>query len=161
MTRELIGFLMILLVLVAANLIWFKVVRRKRSQEKLIPPFQAPKQGPGLAALYVATVFADRPLDRVWAHGIGIRGRAFLGIDGAGVSVLRKGETSFLIPLSAITESKRSSATIDKGVESDGLDVIAWSHNGIALETSFRLSDQKVRQEFHNKLHKMIGATLG
>ncbi|MCF8528447.1 MAG: hypothetical protein K9G13_00830 [Aquiluna sp.] len=161
MTRELIGFLMILLVLVVANLIWFSVLRRKKAQEKLLPAFQAPKQAQGLDALYVATVFADRLLDRVWAHGIGMRGKASLGIDETGISVHRKGEVSFLIPSSSLTETKSSQATIDKGVESDGLEVIAWLHNGIALETSLRFADPSVRQEFHKNLQKMIGATLG
>jgi hypothetical protein len=161
MTRELIGFLMILLVLLVANLIWFSVLRRKKAQEEILPPFQAPKQTQGLEALYVATVFADRPLDRVWAHGIGIRGKASLGIDEAGVSVHRKGEVSFLIPSTSVTATKRSQATIDKGVESDGLEVIAWSHEGIALETSLRFADPSIRQEFQQNLQKMIGATLG
>ncbi len=161
MTRELIGFLMILMVLVIANLVWFSVIRKRREQEISLPSFLPPSKSAGLETLYVATVFTDRPLDRVWAHGLGVRGKASLGIDESGISVHRQGETSFLIPLKDVRESKRSSATIDKGVEGDGLEVISWAHNGIFLETSFRFPDPEVRQAFQIDFHKMIGATLG
>ena len=51
---------------------------------------------------YVATVFANNPLDRVWAHGLGPRGKAMIGQSISELVISRVGEKSFVIPFDSI-----------------------------------------------------------
>jgi hypothetical protein len=76
----------------------------RRAQEQVIPkPADSLNVLHPHAAYYVSTVFADKALSRVWAHGLGGRGRAFIAITPEGISVSRQGETGFLIPTKSLT----------------------------------------------------------
>jgi hypothetical protein len=161
MIRETIGFLMISLVAVVALVIWLSVRKRRAAQEKLIgAPLDAKSPG-AHETFYVSTVFEASPLDRLWAHGFAMRGRASLAVDTAGVSVNRNGERSFLIPTKTITAIDSASATIDKGVERDGLTVIRWSLGDTKVATHFRFTKPEVRKEFEHKVSQLIGAQVG
>jgi hypothetical protein len=161
MTREIIGFTLVMLVFVVAYLV-FRSVRRLRSKQESMLPAILPAVTDGtFETFYVATVFAERPLDRIWAHGLGVRGKAKVGLSSEGVSVHRVGERGFLIPAASITELGSAQATIDKGVERDGLTTIVWNHGEIELQSVFRFINPKVREEFKSQLQNMIGAKLG
>jgi hypothetical protein len=161
MIRETIGFLMISLVAVVALAIWLSVRKRRAAQEKLITaPLDATMPGDH-EAFYVSTVFEASPLDRLWAHGFAMRGRASLAVDNLGISVNRIGERSFLVPTKTITALDSASATIDKGVERDGLTVIRWSLGGSQVATHFRFTNPEVRKEFEHKVSQLIGAQVG
>lgn len=161
MIRETIGFLMISLVAVIALIIWQTVRNRRTKQEALIQePLPASTAGQ-FETFYVATVFEADPLERVWAHGFAMRGKAQLGIDAAGVSVHRIGERSFLIPTNSIQAVGKASATLDKGVERDGLTVIHWSLGDSKVLTNFRFNNPESRKEFETKMSQLIGAQIG
>jgi hypothetical protein len=161
MTRELIGFLMISLVAVVALVIWISVRKRRAAQEMLIAePLQATQQGE-YPALYVSTVFDSAPLERVWGHGFAMRGQARLAVDASGISVSRLGERGFLVPTKTITGIDATSATLDKGVEKDGLTVIRWSLGETQVATHFRFTNPAVRKEFEHKVSQLIGAQVG
>jgi hypothetical protein len=161
MIRETIGFLMISLVAVIALAIWLSVRKRRAAQEKLISaPLDATRAGDH-ETFYVSTVFEASPLDRLWAHGFAMRGRASLAVDNSGISVNRIGERSFLVPTKTITAVDSASATIDKGVERDGLTVIRWSLGETKVATHFRFTKPEVRKEFENKVSQLIGAQIG
>ena len=161
MIRETIGFFMISLVFVIALIIWFSVRRRRAKQEAMIPqPLDA--VGPGeYKTFYVSTVFESSPLDRVWAHGLAMRGQAQLAAGQEGISVNRNGERDFLIPATAITAIEKATATIDKGVERDGLCAISWSLGDNKVITNFRFSNPDTRKEFEQKVSQLIGAQIG
>lgn len=161
MIRETIGFLMISLVAVIALIIWLTVRNRRTKQEAMIQePLPAVNSGQ-LKTFYVATVFEADPLERVWAHGFAMRGKALLGIDQEGISVNRTGERSFLIPASAIHGLGKASATLDKGVERDGLTVVHWSLGDVKVVTNFRFISPETRKEFEAKMSQLIGAQIG
>lgn len=161
MIRETIGFLMLSLVAVVALLIWMSVRRRRTKQEaQLTAPLAATTEGE-YESFYVATVFDSAPLDRVWAHGLAMRGKAKLAVDRAGVSVNRTGERGFLIPTQAILSLDSASATIDKGVEKNGLLVIRWSLGDTNVASHFRFTSPRIRKEFEGRLSQLIGAQLG
>ncbi len=161
MTREIIGFLMISLVAVIAFLIW-RSTRKRRSQQEsvIIAPSPASSIGEH-ESFYVSTVLASHPLERVWAHGLAMRGKASLGIDVNGISVNRTGEASFLIPRANIEVLGAASATIDKGVERDGLTAISWRLGETKVVTHFRFAKPEVRKDFENKVSQLIGAQIG
>jgi hypothetical protein len=161
MNREIIGFTLVMLVFVVAYLVLRSVRRLRSKQESLLPAILPAVTDGTFETFYVATVFAERPLDRIWAHGLGVRGKAKLGLSSEGVSVHRVGERGFLIPAASITELGSAQATIDKGVERDGLTTIVWNHGEVALQSVFRFINQKVREEFKSQLQNMIGAKLG
>ncbi len=161
MIRETIGFLMLSLVAVIALAIWLSVRKRRAAQEKQIAaPLAATAQGV-LEAFYVSTVFEVSPLERVWAHGFAMRGRATLSVADDGISVHRTGERSFLIPAKTITGIDAASATIDKGVERGGLSMIHWSLGETKVASHFRFTKPDVRKEFENKVSQLIGAQVG
>ena len=161
MTRELIGFLAISLVAVIAVSVWLSTKKKRRIQEQSIStPLPATSQG-DFSALYVSTVFEQARLDRIWAHGLGMRGNAKLAVDSSGVSVVRAGEESFLIPRSDLHLVEAASATIDKAVEKSGLTAIHWSLGETRVITHFRFTQPQERKEFEEKILQLIGAQIG
>jgi len=161
MTREVIGFIAISLVAVIALAIWLKTKKRRAIQEQQISaPLPAEVAG-DRAALYVSTVFEEAPLERVWAHGFGMRGKSKLATSALGVSVNRVGETNFLIPADSILLLDRTNATIDKAVERSGLTAIHWSLGTTKVITHFRFSNPSEREEFEKDVLQLIGAQIG
>lgn len=161
MIRETIGFLMISLVVVIAVFIWISVRKRRNKQESLIAVPVEPTAPGDMSTFYVSTVFESAPLDRIWAHGFAMRGNAQLGVDANGISVHRTGERSFLIPTASIAALEKATATIDKGVERDGLCAIRWSLDETGVVTNFRFSNPTIRKEFEQKVSQLIGAQIG
>jgi hypothetical protein len=161
MTRELIGFLAISLVVVIAVSIWLSTKKKRRIQEQSISaPLPATATG-DFATLYVSTVFDEARLDRVWAHGLGMRGNAMLAVDASGVSVVRVGEDSFLIPAANLYLVEAATATIDKAVEKSGLTAIHWSLGETKVISHFRFTNPLERKEFESKILQLIGAQIG
>lgn len=161
MSREMIGFILVMLVFVVAALVVLSVKRLRQRQETELPAFLEAEDADGLNTLYVSTVYADRPLDRIWAYGVGIRGKARVSASETGVSINRVGERSILIPLESVIEVGRAQATIDKGVEKDGLTTIIWQHGNTKLQSVFRFTNLQARRGFESQLNQLIGAKLG
>ena len=160
MLRELIGVFMVALVFAIAFRIWRTVANRKARQEQSLPKLASSMGGLGLgSALYVSTVFAARPLDRLWAFGLGARGKAKVFASEDGVSIERTGEANFLIPTSSIAGFTRESATIDKGVELDGLIAIHWTLGTERLVTHLRVVSDP--GGFLKQLARSTGADIG
>lgn len=146
LTREVIGTILVSLVFLVAAYIYIRVKQRRTSQESFLP---APEEAIGgellFTCFYVATVFSSRPLERVWAHGLGIRGKAELRSDSLGISVHRHGERGFYIAFESIVAVERASATIDRGVEKGGLAQIRWMLGSQELITSLRITTNQER----------------
>ena len=158
MTRELIAFCALLIVPTIALLAYSSVRKRRRMQEQqLLPLVQAEEGDPFITCLYVSTVFASDPLVRIWARGLGPRGKAQLILNSISLSIKRVGEEGFSIPASEIEALSTSSATIDKGVERNGLLGIHWTHSNQKLITQLRFSSG----ESHRKAIDTITTKLG
>lgn len=94
-------------------------------------------------AVYVSTVLADRPFERVVAHGLGTRSRARLTRGTAGTwRIEREGAPSFTIPGDAVTGVAAAPGMAGKVVGGDGLLVIRWQHgpDSTELDTGLRLA---------------------
>jgi hypothetical protein len=115
--------------------------RRTRRQAHIPAPDPRPTDlGSPLgrfAGLYLATTPAGQPLERIAVHGLGFRSRTTLEVFEAGVVLL----DDLFIPAASITGSGTASWTIDRGVEPDGLNVIAWDLGPAHLESYFRFDD--------------------
>lgn len=145
MSRELIAALMLSLVPLFASLAFLAVKRRRNQQEKVLTLPSTASSKDGIDCLYVATVFTDSPLERVWAHGLGSRGDARISIQNGLVSIWRRGEAGFSFNL---VELDRARATIDKGVEANGLISMRWINNQIALTTQVRFRSSENQNSF-------------
>ena len=162
MTRELVGALAVGMVAVIVLLVYLSNRSVRRAQEQVIPkPADSLNVLHPHAAYYVSTVFADKALTRVWAHGLGGRGRAFIAITPEGISVSRQGETGFLIPTASLTGVSRASATIDKAVERDGLLVLLWTLGSDELATHLRIVNHEKRKGMENLITEATGVEIG
>lgn len=162
MIRELIGLLLIALVFLIAWRVYKSVQRRKQEQQLLLPAPWPPAGGVELGdVFYASTVFAESPLSRVWAHRLGGRGKAKLFVSESGVSIERVGEPGLLIPKDDLIELTRASATIDKGVEKDGLMVLVWKLGPERVMTNLRVVNAQKRKEFEMAIEKATGVKRG
>jgi hypothetical protein len=132
--------------------------RTQAQQASLQKPIEVSGSSLGSKCFYVATTFADNPLERVVAHGLAHRGPAFLLVTEAGIEVSRTGEFSFLIPKSDLVGAGSSSAVIDRAVEKDGLVSIKWQLGSRELESHFRFVDSKLRSRSLSDLSALVGA---
>ncbi len=162
MEREIIGASAIALVALIASLIYLSNRSVRKAQESALPEPSRPTQlTAGIAAFYVSTVFADSPLKRVWAWGLGGRGKALVTVEHDGVSIERQGELGLFISRDALTGVSRASATIDKGVEKDGLIALIWRLGSEELATHLRIVSRSQRQEFENAIREHFGVEIG
>ncbi len=149
-----------LAVFVALALLAFSAWRRRISKQQMsLPiPFEISGTTDGHKCLYVATTFADRPLERVIAYGLAHRGEAVLSSSTAGLEVTRTGEKCFLIPKSELLDVNAASAVIDRAVEKNGLVSIKWKLGSTELESHFRFVDSNQRSKAVSDISIMIGA---
>jgi hypothetical protein len=110
----------------------------------------------GSVGSYVATTFADRPLERVSAHGLGYPGNARVFVDKNGVQISRTGEKCFLISSSSLIGISRTSAVIDKAVEKDGLLSLRWKLGDSELESHLRFASSAVRDLVANDVSVLL-----
>ncbi len=162
MIRELIGTLLIALVFLIAWRVYRSVQRRKQEQQLELPEPSPSVGGMELGdVFYASTVFAVSPLSRVWAHRLGGRGKAKLFVSDLGVSIERVGEPSMFIPRNDMIGLTRASATIDKGVERDGLMVLVWRLGGQELMTNLRVASASKRKEYEEAIENATGVQRG
>jgi hypothetical protein len=150
----LIALALFAILILFAYLSW---VSKMRKQEKsLIAPQFVEHSGLDENAQYVATIFADRPLDRVLAHGLAHRGKAAISISPSGVSIFRTGERSFVIPSKQLSNVTTGSAVIDRVVEKDGLVSIRWTLGEVELETYLRFVSALERATAVSNLRDLV-----
>ncbi len=105
---------------------------------------------------YVATVFRDKPLERVVTGGLMYRGKAQLVVTDEGIGIERVGEESFAIPANLLLEVGRASATIDRGVEADGLLAISWLLGATQVTTQLRIDRAEDTVELNEALKQLV-----
>jgi hypothetical protein len=152
----LIALALFLLLALLALAAW----RRRSAAQKLLlgSPVSIDSSNTGRSCFYVATTFADRPLERVIAHGLAHRGHARLTVTANELEVSRTGELSFLIPRADLLEVSLGSAVIDRAVEKEGLVVVKWLLGGVELQTHFRFVDSALRSATIQELRPLVGA---
>lgn len=132
--------------------------RRVFVQQAMLPkPLEVPGSSGGGKCFYVATTFADNPLERIVAYGLAHRGIAHLRVLDTGLEVSRTGEMSFLVPKEDVIQIGTSSAVIDRAVEKDGLVSISWRLGSNNVESHFRFADSQQRSEMLSKISGLVG----
>ncbi|MGO2192239.1 PH-like domain-containing protein [Brachybacterium sp. AOP42-C2-15] len=149
MSDQLIPVLLLaaLFVLILAAMAW-GWHRRGRSQQHLPVPEDATLEQLGeavahgpVAAVYVDTVLAEQPLERIVAHGLGQRANAMVTLGDQGSWRLeREGTSSFTIPGTVVTELTSGPGMAGKFIGGDGLLIIRWRLGDQLLDTGLRLA---------------------
>lgn len=119
---------------------------RRRRQAGIVPPAQEPPTGTVLGAaaegLYVGAATAGDWLDRIAAHGLGVRSRATMRVGVAGVWFDRVGAPGAWLP-----RAELAGARLDRGVAGtvrgrDSVIVLTWAGAGQpAIDLGFRADD--------------------
>ena len=133
---------------------WIGWRRRARRDSALTVPTVLDEPGAPIMtteALYVASTYHDKPLDRVVVAGLAFRARATVTVSTGGVSIQAPGESSVAIAASVILGVGAATWTIDRTVERDGLVLLAWSTvptdaDGAVLDTYLRITDPEQRR---------------
>ncbi|MFF2673284.1 hypothetical protein ACFVTT_31540 [Streptomyces niveus] len=103
---------------------------------------QAP-QAPGEATLrlsgrYHGSTTAGQWLDRIVAHGLGVRSRVELTLTDAGVDVVRPGATDFFVPAGQLRAARLDKGIAGKVLAEGGLLILTWQHGDRLLDSGFR-----------------------
>ncbi|WP_347757397.1 hypothetical protein [Agrococcus sp. ProA11] len=139
MTKELFALLSAAFVALVALLVVLGLWTKRRRQRDIVEPQGWIEALPTLVteALYIATTRAGDPYERIFAHGLGFRGRTQLAIDAEGVQLLAD-RREVRIPASSIRAVDRATWTIDRVVEPGGILVIAHTL-GADVDTYLRV----------------------
>ena len=127
---------------------------RGRRTSALVPSLPAAPAQPGAAlsddaeAVYVSSTRAGDWLDRVVAHGLGVRSAARVRVHADGVLIARTGAPDVWVPRTALHAVGTSSGQAGKFVGRDELVVLTWVPDpgtGTALDTALRLRHDDAR----------------
>lgn len=117
---------------------------RQRRQKNVAAPLAAPAElGAPVGTFigkYVATTAAGKPLERIAVHGLGFRSDASVTVTDAGVLVQRPGSADVWIPRADLVGRRTATWTIDRVVESEGLELVEWKLGETAVDSYFRFT---------------------
>ncbi len=131
---------------------------RKRRQGGIASPQSAPVD-PGRVlgefdGKYVATTSSGDPLDRIAVHGLGFRATGSIVVTATGLIVRLDGGDEFWIPAADIRDVRRATWTIDRVVETAGLNLVEWRLGDRVLDSYFRLDRP---EEFESAAARLSG----
>lgn len=95
-----------------------------------------------VAGLYLGTASRGDWLDRIAAHGLGVRSRASLAWSHQGIDVDRAGATSFSIPAADIIGVRVDSGVAGTVRSKGSVIVVTWRLADRILDTGFRADDE-------------------
>ncbi|WP_107434124.1 hypothetical protein [Streptomyces niveus] len=91
-----------------------------------------------LSGRYHGSTTAGQWLDRIVAHGLGVRSRAELTLTDAGVAVVRPGATDFFVPAGQLRAARLDKGIAGKVLAEGGLLILTWQHGDRLLDSGFR-----------------------
>ncbi|MEV6048468.1 hypothetical protein [Streptomyces xanthochromogenes] len=108
-----------------------------------LPPLPTAPETPGEAKLelsgrYHGSTTAGQWLDRIVAHGLGVRSKAELTLTDAGLDVVRPGANDFFVPAAQLREARLDKGIAGKVLTEGGLLVVTWSHGDKLIDSGFR-----------------------
>jgi hypothetical protein len=159
---ELVPTLVVVAVILLAFLGMFLGYRgRRRRQQAFGRPLPVPS---GLSPatyerelFYVSTTLRDQPLERVAVAGLGMRSRARLAVHSEGAVLELRGVEPLYIPIASVQTIDRSTMTIDRVVERDGLVRIGWLLEHTPVDTYLRAGTPAETADTVEALHPLLG----
>ncbi|MGW2818709.1 PH-like domain-containing protein [Streptomyces sp. NPDC001415] len=108
-----------------------------------LPALPTAPEAPGEAKLrlsgrYHGSTTAGQWLDRIVAHGLGVRSKAELTLTDAGLDVVRPGANDFFVPAAQLRGARLDKGIAGKVLTEGGLLVVTWSHGDRLIDSGFR-----------------------
>ncbi|MET9363464.1 hypothetical protein ABZX93_21455 [Streptomyces sp. NPDC006632] len=91
-----------------------------------------------LSGRYHGSTTAGQWLDRIVAHGLGVRSKAELTLTDAGLDVVRPGANDFFVPAAQLREARLDKGIAGKVLAEGGLLIVTWSHGDRLIDSGFR-----------------------
>jgi hypothetical protein len=91
-----------------------------------------------LRGRYYGSTTAGQWLDRIVAHGLGVRSKAVLTLTAQGLRAERTGAPDFFVPTAALRGARLDKGIAGKVLTEGGLLVITWEHGGRLIDSGFR-----------------------
>lgn len=116
---------------------------RARRHRTALPPLPPVPADAGellleVEALYLATTLREQPLERVVSPGLPVRARATVAVHADGAVLALRGSDPLFLPADRLDGAGLATYAIDRGVERDGLVVLAWTIGDRDLDTYLR-----------------------
>ncbi|MFD7019978.1 hypothetical protein [Streptomyces sp. NPDC059161] len=133
---------------------------RGRLQSDLPDLLTAPET-PGEAKLrlsgrYHGSTTAGQWLDRIVAHGLGVRSKVELTLTDAGLDVVRPGANDFFVPAAQLREARLDKGIAGKVLTEGGLLVVTWSHGDKLIDSGFRSDRAEQHAAWVEAINSMI-----
>jgi hypothetical protein len=165
MDRLLPGLVMLAVAVALAGLMWMGWRGRLKRQSGIAAPRPVPASTGAeryrCAGQYVATTIAGDWLDRIAAHGLGVRAVADAVVLDEGVVFDRSGAVELFIPREDLREVGLASGMAGKFVEKDGLVVVGWLLGETAVETGFRARYAEEKDALVAAIENVMGSAAG
>ena len=131
-----------------------------------LPELPGAPEAPGEAKLtmsgrYHGSTTAGEWLDRIVAHGLGVRSRVELTLTEAGLDVVRPGAQDFFVPRQALREARLDKGIAGKVLAEGGLLIVTWAHGEKLIDSGFRSGHAAEQSEWVDTLTSMINTTEG
>ncbi|MEU9607843.1 hypothetical protein [Streptomyces sp. NPDC048057] len=110
---------------------------------------------------YHGSTTAGQWLDRIVAHGLGVRSRVELTLTDAGLDVVRPGASDFFVPRAALREARLDKGIAGKVLAEGGLLIVTWEHGGTLIDSGFRADRSDEHADWVTTLNDLIHTTEG
>ena len=135
----------------------------RRTLQGGLPALPQPPHDPGPALLaadgrYHGSTTAGQWLDRIVAHGLGVRSKARLTLTAAGLDVDRTGAPGFFVPLAALRGARLDRAIAGKVLPEGGLLVVTWEHAGALIDSGFRADHAAEHPQWVERITQLTDA---
>ncbi|MCX5016358.1 hypothetical protein OG765_36140 [Streptomyces sp. NBC_00555] len=101
-------------------------------------PDGLPEHRLALTGRYHGSTTAGQWLDRIVAHGLGLRSRVELTLTDAGLDVVRPGANDFFVPAAQLRGARLDKGIAGKVLTEGGLLVVTWAHGDKLIDSGFR-----------------------
>jgi hypothetical protein len=165
MTRVLLSFLVLAVLVLAVWGMYRGWQHRGRRQSAALGEFPVPPTDPGsvvlgpATGLYVGSAIAGNWQDRVAVGDIGHRASATLTLHADGVLLSRHGATSIWIPQASIDSARTDYRLAGKVMTKDGLLVLRWQVGEEMVDTGFRADDKSAYPDWVRAVSAHAGAS--
>jgi hypothetical protein len=106
---------------------------------------------------YHGSTTAGQWLDRIVAHGLGVRSRAALTLTTEGLDVERTGAPGFFVPTAALRGARLDKGIAGKVLTEGGLLVVTWEHGGTLIDSGFRFDHAAEHPAWVERIDELSG----
>ncbi|MEV6008440.1 hypothetical protein AB0M29_16680 [Streptomyces sp. NPDC051976] len=106
---------------------------------------------------YHGSTTAGQWLDRIVAHGLGVRSMADLTLTDEGIDVVRTGAPDFHIPATALRGARLDKGIAGKVLTEGGLLVVTWEHGGTLIDSGFRADHAADHPAWVTEVNRLSG----